>query len=172
MCVRFSLILGFLLSLSACSKDNNAEKITHFTQSVKNEITPHAEALPEFHSPLPISPVAPLKRNPFAPEIASSQLKPIMNPSTGPLTQFSLSDLVFVGYLYQGKEATALIKAPNHLIYSAKVGETLGKNFGKITAITANQIEIEELIPDGLGGWARRSNQLTLDNSSTEDKKP
>ena len=39
----------------------------------------------------------------------------------------------------------------------------LGQNFGRITAISEGQIELVELIPNGVGGWIERQASISLD---------
>ena len=41
-------------------------------------------------------------------------------------------------------------------------GNYIGQNFGKITAVTESQLEIKELVQDGMGGWIERDAALSL----------
>lgn len=58
----------------------------------------------------------------------------------------------------------ALIKDNNNMIYKVKNGNYIGKNFGKITKVSSEGIELEEIISDSLGSWKSNSIFMKLDN--------
>ena len=72
--------------------------------------------------------------------------------------QFTL----FVGQLEKDNEQWAIVTSPDSLVHRVKVGNYIGQNFGKITAVTESQLEITELIQDGMGGWIERDAALSL----------
>ena len=43
-----------------------------------------------------------------------------------------------------------------------KVGNYLGQNFGVITGILDNQVQLRELVQDAAGDWAERQSMLQL----------
>ena len=43
-----------------------------------------------------------------------------------------------------------------------KVGDYLGRNEGRIVAITESQVDIVEIVPDGEGGWLERPRTIPL----------
>ena len=53
------------------------------------------------------------------------------------------------------------MKADN-LIYQVKVGSYLGQNYGKITKINENSIQLREIAQDATGDWIERSASLDL----------
>jgi type IV pilus assembly protein PilP len=79
------------------------------------------------------------------------------------LEAFPLDSLRFVGHLEQEGRVWAVITAPDSLVYRVEEGNYLGQNFGRISLINESQIEIKEIIPDGLGGWTERDATLTLE---------
>ena len=88
-------------------------------------------------------------------------LKPDLNRPKEPLEAFPLESLKMVGVLQQSKQTFALVKADASL-YRVKVGNYLGQNFGLVTTISENQIQLRELIQDASGDWAERQSALQL----------
>ena len=69
-----------------------------------------------------------------------------------------------VGVLQQKKQTFALVRADTSL-YRIKVGNYLGQNFGIVTSITENQLQLRELIQDAAGDWAERQSSLQLQDA-------
>ena len=91
-------------------------------------------------------------------------LKPDMNRAKEPLEAFPLESLKMVGVLQQKKQTFALVRADTSL-YRIKVGNYLGQNFGIVTSITENQLQLRELIQDAAGDWAERQSSLQLQDA-------
>ena len=66
-----------------------------------------------------------------------------------------------LGHIEYKNEIWALIKTDDFLIHRVKVGDYIGVNYGKITAITSNMINISESLLDQTGLWHE---QLTIIN--------
>ena len=88
-------------------------------------------------------------------------IKPDLNRPKEPLEAFPLESLKMVGVWQQPKATFALIKADTGL-YRVKVGNYMGQNFGLVTAITGNQVQLRELIQDAAGDWSERQSALQL----------
>ena len=71
-----------------------------------------------------------------------------------------------VGTLSQKNGVWAIIKAPDGLVYRVKRNNYLGQNYGRITKISEDKVELTEIVPDGLGGWQERSASLVLADKS------
>lgn len=126
----------------------------------------------------PIDPIPPVKnqerfiykaqamRSPFTPSVnenlASNHdgLSPDHSRPKEPLEAFPLDALKIVGMLSVGDSPWALISAPDSTIYRITLGNHLGQDYGKIIEISQSSIVIEEIVPNGVGGW--RSKQRTL----------
>ena len=67
-----------------------------------------------------------------------------------------------VGILEQRGSVWGLIRDPDGTIHTVKPGNYLGENFGEIIRITESQVEILEIISDGLGAWIEREIDLSL----------
>jgi type IV pilus assembly protein PilP len=91
-------------------------------------------------------------------------LKPDMNRPKEPLEAYPLESLKMVGMLQQNKQTFALVKADTNL-YRVKVGNYMGQNFGLVTAISDNSVQLRELIQDAGGDWAERQSTLELQDA-------
>lgn len=47
-------------------------------------------------------------------------------------------------------------------IHRVTVGNYLGKNYGRITAISNAKVDVIEIVPDGKGNWVERPRTLGL----------
>ncbi|MDR1530087.1 MAG: pilus assembly protein PilP [Burkholderiales bacterium] len=83
-----------------------------------------------------------------------------------PLEAFPLESLTMVGTLSQNKATFGLIRTPSAEIYQVSVGNYMGQNHGKIVSITETEIQLTELVQDGVGDWANRSNSVWLIEST------
>ena len=101
----------------------------------------------------------------MAPQAAGSggsALQPDPNRRKEPLEEYPLDALKMVGTLTRGKRALAVIQAPDGTVHQAIVGNHLGQNFGRITKISEDKIELIEKIQGGLGDWIERQAGLAL----------
>lgn len=110
--------------------------------------------------------------DPFAPERllperrAGSGKQPDLDRPREPLEEYPLEALTYVGLVRkkQGGIAYGLVKAGN-AIHPVRVGNHLGQNFGRITAIEENQIRLVEIVQDPTGqtnDWIEREAVLEL----------
>ena len=110
-------------------------------------------------------------RDPFKPTVKASaaaaggnqlvnNIRPNTNRDTEALEQFPLDALRMVGSLNQNQEKWGIVKTTDGYIYRVKTGNHVGKNFGKITRISDSEIQILEIISDGMGGWLEREAAL------------
>ena len=81
------------------------------------------------------------------------------------LEDFPLDAMVMVGLLDRGGRRVALVRV-NGLLYTVRVGNYLGQNYGRITAITDNQIVLREIVQDAAGEWVERTATLQLQEGS------
>jgi type IV pilus assembly protein PilP len=51
-------------------------------------------------------------------------------------------------------------------VHRLKVGDYLGRNDGRIVAISATQVDVVEIVPDGQGAWLERPRTITLKEHS------
>lgn len=113
------------------------------------------------------------RRDPFVPQAndnagaaggsaSNSGLHPDLSRPKDPLEAYPLDALRMVGTIdFRGK-VYAMISAPDGVIHRVTRGEHMGQNFGAITRITPDEVDLSEIVPDGFGGWQRRAASLSL----------
>lgn len=111
------------------------------------------------------------RRDPFAPGFdeeetsADSGPRPDENRPREPLEMYTLDGLSMVGTLGLEETMEALVKDPDGVIHRVRGGDYLGQNYGRITAISEDRIELAELVPNGAGGWMERQAKIALADS-------
>jgi type IV pilus assembly protein PilP len=66
-----------------------------------------------------------------------------------------------IGFLNVNRKPMALIQVDNK-VKQVGVGEYVGLDFGMITQITENEVQLRELIQDSAGDWSERKSSLLL----------
>ncbi len=92
----------------------------------------------------------------------NSSIRPDMNREREPLEAYQLDTLRMVGSIQKGNTLLALIQAPDGVIHQIRENSYLGRNYGRVRALSPEGIELIETIPDGMGGWMERPAQITL----------
>ena len=77
------------------------------------------------------------------------------------LEQFDLSSLSMVGTLSKGGIFWALVSDPDGTVERIREGDYLGRNHGKVTALSENKVDLMEIVASGKG-WLERPNVLEL----------
>lgn len=108
-------------------------------------------------------------RDPFSPSSAEVQPnnstsgpRPDANRARQPLEMFALDSLKMVGTVGTGASMEVLIKDPKGVIHRVRVGDYMGQNYGHITAISEDHIDLIELVSNGNGGWMERPASIAL----------
>ncbi len=78
------------------------------------------------------------------------------------LEEYELDTLRMAGSLEFGGTLWGLVVDPDSVIHKVKVGNYAGRNVGKIVRITADAIELRELVQDSRGRWDERVASLRL----------
>ncbi len=172
--LRGLALIGAALLLSGCA--NDMSDLESYIADVKSR------------APEPIPPIPPVKtytpyvyegqtgRDPFRPstsegadeEIAASSYegpRPDMNRPREYLERFELDTLAMVGTLSMEGNHWCLIRDPDGVVHRVSVNNYMGKNHGRVTSIEETQVELSELITDGLGGWLVRDASIAVGES-------
>lgn len=88
-------------------------------------------------------------------------IAPEMARRKEPLEAYPLDVMAMVGSLDKKGFPTALLKV-DKLLYQVRVGNYIGQNYGKITKITENSIQVREIVQDATGDWIERTASLDL----------
>ena len=159
-------------SLAACS-GNNTEDLRTYVEAVKSRQHARIEPLPEFAPFETHLYEASGERDPFTLPLLSTRTEEITETSGNgirpdpirirePLEAEPLDSLRMVGTLERQSNSWALVRMSDSTIHRVKAGNYLGQNHGKIVQITESEVELTEIVPDGLGGWMERQAALAL----------
>lgn len=85
------------------------------------------------------------------------------------LEKYPLESLKMIGYLNVNKRPMAVIQVEDK-VKQVKVGEYLGLDFGMVTRITEQEVELRELIQDSAGDWSERQSSLYLQGKEGSKK--
>lgn len=166
--MRFKLLLLTLLSCLLLGCDGKeGDDLDQFMANAANNMSKSVAPLPE------VLPYTPLEYNvdgalndPFKPRKVKSgggSLQPNTNRPREALESFPLESLIYVGSLSKKGQKFALIKTPDETLQRVKVGNYLGPNFGMITSISENEINIKEVVQDDVtGDWIEREASINL----------
>ena len=90
--------------------------------------------------------------------------KPIQNRSKEYLEQFPLDTLAMVGTLNRQGTTYGLVRTKDGMVHRVTAGNYVGQNDGRITTVSDSGIRLEELVPDGIGSFYKRSAEIGLDD--------
>ena len=102
------------------------------------------------------------KRDPFRPMTMRPRTSTRPRENLSPLERLELGQLKVVGIVWNAKEPTAMIEDTAGLGYIVKVGTPIGANDGKVKAIHAKEIVVEEFYADFYGAKKKRDVILRL----------
>jgi type IV pilus assembly protein PilP len=95
-------------------------------------------------------------------QTANAGPHPDQDRAREPLEAFPLDGLKMAGTLGLAKAIEGLVRDPDGVVHRVHVGNYLGQNYGRITGIGEDQIELVELVPNGSGGWMERQATIAL----------
>ncbi len=106
-------------------------------------------------------------RSPFVPDRPDSPSsiagpKPIKDRGKEYLEQFPLDTLAMVGTLENHGMTFGLLQTQDGMVHRVTSGNYVGQNDGRIVGINPAEISIEELVPDGIGSFYKRSADIGL----------
>jgi type IV pilus assembly protein PilP len=162
--------------IAGCSGDNLSD-LRSFVQAEKAKPGGRVEPIPEVKPFDSFTYKVNGRKSPFQPwgmgggaakssTVSTGGLHPDTNRRREALESFPLDTLRMVGTLTQKGAMWAIIQAPDGLVYRVKRNNYLGQNYGRITKITEDKVELVEIVPDGLGGWEERKADLVLAEKS------
>jgi type IV pilus assembly protein PilP len=172
--LKASLLGACALSLSACGE--GLGDLQQFVQQVRAKPPGRIEPIPEFTPYQNFEYTSHDLRDPFrlvdfrrpdeVPEDVASDgsgLRPDMDRVREPLEDFPLDTLRLKGTI-DDKDGIkwALIFAPDNTIHRVIEGNYLGQNHGRVISVTDQNIELTEIVPDGLGNYIERSSAIAL----------
>jgi type IV pilus assembly protein PilP len=159
------LVIGALgASAAACSGAN--DDLLAYIDEVKARPGGRIEPLPQVKPYETFTYEAELLRSPFVPDTpkgrAASGPRPEADRPKEYLEQFPLDTLKMVGTLERDNNRFGLVQTQDGLVHRVVPGNYVGQNDGRVVAVTDADIQVEELVPDGIGGFFKRSAAIAL----------
>jgi len=107
------------------------------------------------------------KKDPFKPFVAIKPVEPKKTLQKQlrdglPIHQFDVNQFRLIGVVTGAGESKAMVVDPKGKGYVLKIGMTIGKNDGKVTAINAAGVSVTEQFKDDNGRVRRENIKITL----------
>jgi len=168
--VALSMALGLLVG---CDSAGKMAELEQYVREVKARPAKPIDPLPEIRPYATYAYDAQELRDPFEPlRVAEEQavaqatgeggLRPDLNRQKELLELFPLDSLRMVGILERDGMTWALVQSSDKAIHRIREGNYLGQNYGKVTHVSEQQIDLVEIVPNGQGGWIERQAQLAM----------
>lgn len=167
--VRKGLLLAIAaVGLTACG--SGMDDLDSYINEVKARPGGRIEPLPEITPYEVYTYVADAEglRSPFVPDspqvsgTTAGGARPDENRPDEFLENFPLDTLRMVGTLDINETVYGLVQTSDGLIHRVIPGNYMGQNDGRITEITESEINLVEIISDGIGGYIERDASVGL----------
>ena len=163
-------LLTAVLGLAGCSNGSDHSDLDSYIAEVKSKPRGAIEPLPPLRTYDAYVYNVTAMRSPFDRPVETREVvrqgdpkvRPIPSREREYLESFSLDALELMGSVEMKGRFYALIKDADGKINRATVGNYLGRDHGKIVAASERQLDIVEIVSDGLGGYLQRPRTLTL----------
>ena len=165
------LLTSLTVLLSGCGRE--MRDLEDYAEEVKSREPAGIAPIPEVKPYQSFKYQANGARNPFDASIfeakivqnirkTNSTISPDPNRTPEFLENFPLDALKMVGTLEQRDTLWALVQTPEGTIQRISKENYLGQNNGKVLNVSDAGIKLEEIIPDGFGGWRKRDAAIAL----------
>jgi len=161
------LISLLAIGLAACGGD--MDDLDQYINEVKARPGGRIEPLPEITPYEVFTYIADAEgmRSPFLPDTPQAAgpaggTRPDPDRPREFLEAFPLDTLRMVGTLALGETGYGLVQTSDGLIHRVVPGNYLGQNDGRIIDISESEIQIVEIISDGIGGYVERDAAIGL----------
>lgn len=164
------LMVVVLMGLSGCGSDSDFSDLDAYMNEVRLRPPGKIEPTPTFRSYQAFTYNAESLRSPFLPPVrvdlagrqhGSRNVKPDPNRVKQYLEGFNIEQFEMVGTIANASGSFALLRGAGG-VHRLKVGDYLGRNDGRIMAISASQVDVVEIVPDGEGAWLERPRTIPL----------
>ena len=173
----FVTALITLLLISGCVRQDPLTDLKAFVQEQDSRPKGKIPDPPQFEAPEFVSYTASGQRSPFEmprplelvqeeKNAPKSNVRPDFSRVKEYLESFRIENLAMVGTIFgydDDNTLWALVRDGQNEVHRVKVGNYLGRNFGKIIDITDTQIDLIEIVPSGQENWVERPRIIVLD---------
>jgi type IV pilus assembly protein PilP len=158
------VVAAMLLSGCAAGVDDELQK---YVADVKLRPGGRITPLPQIKPYETFTYTADNLRSPFQPDRPNSPAaiagpQPLEDRGKEYLEQFPLDTLAMVGTLEREGLTFGLLQTQDGMVHRVVPGNYIGQNDGRVVGIQPAEISIEELVPDGIGGFYKRSAGIGL----------
>ena len=172
---KYAILLTFGLLISGC--DEGIDDLQQFVNTTKAKPPGKVEDIPVFTPYQNFEYSSHNLRDPFKlvdfrrPEPEAIQVaeddqnkgpRPDADRIREALEDFPLDTLRFKGTVTQSGTKWGLIFAPDNTVHRVLEGNYMGQNHGRIIALSDVEIQLTEIVPDGLGNYIERSAAIAL----------
>ncbi|HET7608665.1 MAG TPA: pilus assembly protein PilP [Gammaproteobacteria bacterium] len=165
---RWIAVAMVAAALSACGGPD--DDLRAYIDEVKARPGGRIEPLQPYQPAPTFAYEAGTRRSPFVPEAPQRRRSNDPNAVEGPdqnrprefLEQFPLDTLRMVGTLADRRASFGLVQTNDGLVHRVTVGNHMGQNYGRVVSISDSQIQLVEIISDGLGGYLERPAAIGL----------
>ena len=164
------VMLLTLLLLAGCGRGGTGD-LAVFVADTQASFPGQVEPLPEFTEYRSVDYAVADRRDPFV-AIIRERTADATEEGTGPrpdmtrpreaLEEFPLDGLRLVGFMRRGGVDWAIIRDPVGDVHRVTVGNYLGRNHGRITAVEEGRIDFVELVQDARGAWTERPMHVVI----------
>lgn len=172
--IRCVSMVVFIASLTGCGGDSDVSDLDAYMNEVRLRPPGKIEPTPVFRSYPTFTYSAANLRSPFSKQVrvdltgqkhGSRNVKPDPGRVKQYLEGFNIEQFEMVGTLSNATGSFALLRGAGG-VHRLKVGDYLGRNDGRIVAISGSQIDVVEIVPDGQGAWLERPRTIPLKEQS------
>jgi len=168
-----SVCIVFLTCLAGCGNDDFSD-LNQYIAKIKATPKGKIKPLPKvkdiesfIFNPNglrdPFKPIVQPEQQNAAPEISpGGGIKPDSARRKEEMETFALETMKMVGTVNMKSTLWGLVKTDDGTIHRVKVGNYMGKNYGKIIRISLDKIELMEIVPDKPGRWREQQTSLAL----------
>ena len=163
--------LAAAMLLAGCG-DSDVREVRDWMEQVKRDTHPAVKPLPEPKDFLPYAYGARQAVDPFNPNKLLGELARVAATSNNPnqsdlqrpreqLETYPLDTMQMVGTMEKGGVRFALLQVDRSL-YQVRAGQRIGQNFGVVTHVGDDVVDIREVVQDAAGEWTGRMSKLEL----------
>jgi type IV pilus assembly protein PilP len=162
-----SALLLATVTLTACGSGKS--DLEEYIDKVKAKPGGRIEPLPQVKPYELFTYEADNLRSPFVPDRPAGRAgvvgpRPEASRPKEYLEQFPIDTLAMAGTVSQANTTFGLVQTQDGLLHKVRPGNYIGQYDGRVVAVTPSEIQIEELVPDGIGGFYKRSATIALNN--------
>lgn len=173
------LALAVCTLLAGCG-DSDEQEVRQWMKQVDSEAR---VAVPPLVAPKDFIPFAyasgdaldPFNPNKLLAELARAAasrgggIKPDLDRRKELLESYPLDTVKMVGTLQKGGIIYALLQI-DRAVHQVRSGQHVGQNYGLITGVSENAVNVKEIVQDATGDWVERMSKLELQESKETTK--